>query len=124
MYGCDAFACLELHHDAVVDEKIESCFADSFLLVLHGNRCLAGESDAAECQLNTQRFFVDGFQKARAEMPMHFDRRADHSMHKDVERCARFLSPYFPGSWRLWRFGGSLPLRLGGSPCPIDATGR
>ena len=89
--------CLELHHDAVVHEKIESCFADSFLLVLHGNRCLAGESDAAECQLDTQCFFIDGFQKARAEMPMHFDRRPDHSMHKGVERCARFLPPDFPG---------------------------
>ena len=97
MYGCDAFACLELHHDAVVHEEIETCFADSFLLVLHGNRYLAGESDAAERQLNTQCFFVDGFQKARAEMPMHFDRRPDHSMHKRIERCVRFLSPKFPG---------------------------
>ena len=28
---------------------------------------------------------------------MHFDRRPDHSMHKGIERCARLLSPRFPG---------------------------
>ena len=31
--------------------------------------------------------------KARAEMPIHFDRRPDHSMHKGIERCARFPFP-------------------------------
>src|SRR6185503_5031744 len=55
------------------------------------------ESDAAERQLDTQCFFVDEFQKARAEMPMHFDRCSDHAMGKAIERCARFLSPNFPG---------------------------
>ena len=97
MYGCDALACLELHHDAVVHKEIESCFTDFFLLVLHGNRYLPGKSDAAERQLNTQCFFVDGFQKARAEMPMHFDRRPNHSMHNGIQRCARLLSPKFLG---------------------------
>ena len=82
MDRCDALHGLELDHQAVVHDEIQAGFANLSSLVLHADRSLSGKPDAAERQLDAQRFLIDGFEIARTEKAVHLDRCPNHRVRQ------------------------------------------
>ena len=93
----DGFARLQLDHEALVHKEVEARLSNTSGLVMHRDRYLAGEADAPKRQLDTQCFFVHGFQKSRPEMSMYFYRGPNDSMRNRIQPRVQFLSPHILG---------------------------
>ena len=76
---------LQLDHELLVYQKIQPCVPNPLSLVLHADRYLSAKLNAAERELDTQRFFVYGFEETWPQNAMHLDGCPDDTVCKPVQ---------------------------------------
>jgi hypothetical protein len=75
---------LDLDDDGILDEEIEAIFSEGTAFVNGRNGQLSAKDQALFGEFDRQRFFVDSFEKARTEFPMHGDSAADDALGQRI----------------------------------------
>lgn len=76
----EPLAGLQLNDHAFLNDKIESVFTDSFLIVENTHGFLPLTTEIAFPKFNHQSFLVDFFEKARSKFTMHVDAASNNPL--------------------------------------------
>ncbi len=70
---------LDFHNDYPFDDKIQPMMTNQFFSISNRNRLLAFDPQPSMSELQMQRTFVDGLEKAWPQFAMHLNCGTDHS---------------------------------------------
>lgn len=83
-YRIQLFDALDLDDDSVLHEEVDPIFSDRSALVQGGDGQLSAMGQSGVGELDAQRLFVSGFEKAGTELSMDGDGAADNPLGQRI----------------------------------------